>query len=506
MNQDVLFQYERFNLLEFNTLHDFVEYIDTKIKETDLYRLRFKFTADVVKVKPYNGSVYITVSQETSDGKKTEMTVIVWRNLAPAVMKNLLGFGIKDWNQLEHKKWEFQGKLSFYPERAQFSFWADSIAPQGESDILSRRQKIKEQLKKEGLLVEVEHNLLELEPIRMIALITSRTAQGYFDFLSNLMVPDNYRPITHLYESSMQGASTSQEVIRALDRVTTFCKKSGVKYDVIVLIRGGGGPSDLMYFDDYELAKHIAKTNAYIPVLTGIGHEKDETIPDYVAWRRFPTPTAVAKEISNQIKTYLESVNRWYSEINQRMDSILNVFSSKVEQDNYKMLSDSMRADISKTEKSNVESASFLLKSFTLKNYETALSFDFLGTLSNNISSKYVDVKKEIDDTVEKISSSLNYNLKNNSQDISNYDRILNDFDRIQLSYAQRLDSAKEELSKIGGPVSALLVGGAVVTKDGKFIKSKEEINEKDVLKINFYDGGVIVKTVDDNNGQNNSK
>ncbi|HQQ17667.1 MAG TPA: hypothetical protein PLI33_04270, partial [Fervidobacterium sp.] len=64
----------------------------------------------------------------------------------------------------------------------------------------------------------------------------------------------------------------------------------------------------------------------------------------------------------------------------------------------------------------------------------------------------------------------------------------------------------KEELSKIGGPVSALLVGGAVVTKEGKFIKSKEEINEKDVLKINFYDGGVIVKTVDDNNGQNNSK
>src|SRR5690606_23062763 len=116
MNQDVPFQYERFNLLEFNTLHDFVEYIDAKIKETDLYRLRFKFTADVVKVKPYSGSVYIAVSQETLDGKKTEMTVIVWRNLAPAVMKNLLGFGIKDWNQLEHKKWEFQGKLSFYPE------------------------------------------------------------------------------------------------------------------------------------------------------------------------------------------------------------------------------------------------------------------------------------------------------------------------------------------------------------------------------------------------------
>jgi len=169
------------------------------------------------------------------------------------------------------------------------------------------------------------------------------------------------------------------------------------------------------------------------------------------------------------------------------------------------MLSDSMKADISKTEKSNVESASFMLKSFTLKNYETALSFDFLRTLSNNISSKYIDVKKGIDDTVEGISSSLNYSLKNNSQDVSNYDRIVNDFDRIQLSYAQMLDSEKEELSKMGGPASALLVGGAVVTKDGRFVRSKEEIDEKDVLKINFYDGGVIVRTVDDNDGQNNS-
>lgn len=497
MNQEVLFQSEKSNLLEFNTLHDFVEYIDAKIKETDLYKLRFKFTADVVKVKPYNGSVYITVSQETPDGKKTEMTVLVWRNLASAIMKNLLGFEIRDWNQLEHKKWEFQGKLSFYPERAQFSFWADSIAPQGESDILNRRQKIKEQLKNEGLLVEVEHNLLELEPIRMIALVTSRTAQGYFDFLSNLLVPDSYRPITHLYESSMQGASTAQEVMRAFDRITTFCKEYGMKYDVIVLIRGGGGPSDLMYFDDYKLAKHIAKMNAYIPVLTGIGHEKDETIPDYVAWRRFPTPTAVAKEISNQIQTYLEYMNRWYNEINQRMDGLLEVSSTKVDQDNYRMLSNSLKSDISKIEKSSIESAKSISKSLTLKNYERELSLDFLKALSNNISSRYVDAKIKIDDIVGKISSSLNYNIEKNSQDISSSNGMMNDFDRVRLSYTQALDNVKEELWKIGGPVSSLLVGGAVVTRNGRFIRSREEINKDDILKVNFYDGVIAVKTID---------
>lgn len=496
MNQDTLFS-EGSDLLDFPTLRDLVEYIDAKIKETDLHRLRFKFSADVVKVKPYNGSMYITVSQETPDGKKTEITVIVWRNLAPAVARHLTGFGINEWNQLEHKKWEFQGKLSFYPERAQFSFWADSIAPQGESDILQRRQKIRELLKKEGLLVEVEHSLLELEPIKRIAVVTSRTAQGYFDFLSNLLVPDNYRPVVHLYESSMQGASTSHEVIRALDRVESFCREYGVKYDVIVLIRGGGGPSDLMYFDDYELAKRIAEMNAYIPVLTGIGHEKDETIPDYVAWQRFPTPTAVAKEISNQIQIYLEYINRRQSEITQRMDGFVSVLSTLVESDTYKMLSNSLKSSISAMDRLNIENANLVLKSFTLKSYEHDLSLDFLKNISNIIFARYNETIRNINSTAEAIPKTLTYNLAKSLQLVLSNERLLNDFDRIQLTYIESLDMIKEELSKTTSTVSVLSVGGAVITKDGIIIKSRKEIEQNDIVRINFYDGSIKAKTVE---------
>jgi len=133
--------------LNFETLRDFVEYVHSKLKETNILSQRYRFVADVVKVKPYNGALYITVSQEGTDGKKFELTVIVWKHLLKGIMSYLYSFGVRDIYDLEHKKWEFQGRLSFYPDRFQFSFWADSIAPQGESDILKRRQRIREELR-----------------------------------------------------------------------------------------------------------------------------------------------------------------------------------------------------------------------------------------------------------------------------------------------------------------------------------------------------------------------
>jgi len=260
--------------MEFPTLRDLVAFIQREVdQKTIITSTRIKFSADVVKAeKRQNGHVYITVSQETEDEKKIELTVVVWKNIVPAIEKVLVGFGLRSWQDLVNRKWEFQVTMRFYPERAQFSFQADTIAPQGESDILKRRKQITDQLRREGLLMEVQHSLEELQPITLIAVITSRSAQGYHDFLSNLLVPENYQPIVHLYESTMQGASTAQDVISALDKIEAFCNLYQIKYDVVVIIRGGGGPSDLMYFDDYELAKRIAKMNKFIPVLTGIGH------------------------------------------------------------------------------------------------------------------------------------------------------------------------------------------------------------------------------------------
>lgn len=502
--ENLSFRYSETYQTEFQSLREFVEYIDLRLRETEILKLRFKFVADVVKTKPYNGSLYITVSQETADGKKTELTVIVWKNLASAILTTL---GIKKLEELEHKKWIFQGKLSFYPERAQFSFWADSIAPQGESDILQRRQKIKELLKKEKLLMEEIHELSELEPIKRIAVITSKTAQGYFDFLSNLLVPDSIKPIVHLYESSMQGAATVQEVIKALDRIEQFCNENenNIKYDVVVLIRGGGGPSDLMYFDDYELAKRIAKMNNFIPVLTGIGHEKDETIPDFVAWKRFPTPTAVAKEISNQLKNYLDSVERSQKEFNQIMESKIDVINARLGKDTYKTLADTFER-IVKSQKDKIKDlGNVLYNSFSLKKYEKSLSHEFLSLISSKVNSKISDLQKIIESSKETLSKTTDMKLQAKTQVIEKHQNISEIVEKRYVNALNLLEKMREDLIKTGGPLSSLTFGGALITKSGQLISRKAQLSEGEIIDVHFLDGKISAKIEKSKNSFRNS-
>ena len=475
-------------IVEFPTLRDFVEYIDLRLKETDLIKTRFKFSADVVKVKPYNGSLYVTVSQETKDGRKTELTVIIWKNLTQTILRTL---GLKTPYELEHKKWEFQGRLSFYPDRSQFSFWADSVTPQGESDILQRRQKIKELLKREGLLTEVVHELSELEPIKYIAVITSKTAQGYFDFLSNLLVPDNMRPVVHLYESSMQGATTAEEVISALNRIELFCRKFMIKYDVIVIIRGGGGPSDLMYFDDYNLARRIAHMNNFIPVLTGIGHEKDETIPDFVAWRRFPTPTAVAKEISNQLKSYLDLTEASYREIKQLIFGRLQVITTKLSKDIKNVLDEVFSRNINKSNNELFKDAETLYRSFSFREYEKLLSQDFVKSLSNRIDFQISNLTKTFDQDKSVLAKTLSINIQSKNQQIEKLQKLSETVEKNHIDALNIVEHYREELVKIGGPLSALSFGGAIVTKSGTLIQRKEELKQNDEITVNFLDGSV---------------
>jgi exodeoxyribonuclease VII large subunit len=482
--------------LNFETLRDFVEYVHSKLKETNILSQRYRFVADVVKVKPYNGALYITVSQEGTDGKKFELTVIVWKHLLKGIMSYLYSFGVRDIYDLEHKKWEFQGRLSFYPDRFQFSFWADSIAPQGESDILKRRQRIREELRRQGLLMEVTHELSELEPIRLIAVITSKTAQGYFDFLSNLLVPDVYRPVIHLYESSMQGVSTAQEVIAALNRIELFCRTNNVRYDVIAIIRGGGGPSDLMFFDDLELAVRIAYMNKYIPVLTGIGHEKDETVADYVAWRRFPTPTAVAKEISNQLKGYIDDMEQSYRELSQRVSAVVGITEAKILSGIFNVLSDAFKNNVSISIRDIKEYARYLISKVSLSELESRISFDFVNNVSKKLDSKFSELEQLIANSLHAMSKDLSVNIERKTSELKSFENISAVMDKNYLSFYNRTEQMKMELESIGGPLKALAVGGALITKNGEIVNSVKQISSEDVIKINFVDGQVTSKVI----------
>ena len=141
--------------------------------------------------------------------------------------------------------------------------------------------------------------------IQRIAIISSATAAGYGDFINQLAGnPQGYQVYHQLFPSLMQGNEAVESLLSALDQVAEQAEK--LQLDAVVIIRGGGAQLDLDCFDDYRLALRIADFS--LPVLTGIGHERDETIADLVAHTRLKTPTAVAEFILSSFREYEENL------------------------------------------------------------------------------------------------------------------------------------------------------------------------------------------------------
>ena len=141
--------------------------------------------------------------------------------------------------------------------------------------------------------------------IQRIAIISSATAAGYGDFINQLAgSPQGYQVYYQLFPSLMQGNEAVDSLLSALNQVAEQAEK--LHLDAVVIIRGGGAQLDLDCFDDYRLALRIADFS--LPVLTGIGHERDETIADLVAHTRLKTPTAVAEFILSSFREYEENL------------------------------------------------------------------------------------------------------------------------------------------------------------------------------------------------------
>jgi len=166
-----------------------------------------------------------------------------------------------------------------------------------------KRQEIIQRLKDEGIFDMNRELPLPLVPQR-IAIISSETAAGYGDFMSQ--ITDNGRHFnfkTQLFPSLMQGEQAPKEIIASLLSINNQISA----FDLVIIIRGGGSQIDLDCFDDYELTSHIAQFP--IPIITGIGHERDETISDLVANTRLKTPTAVAEFLISGLERFNERLN-----------------------------------------------------------------------------------------------------------------------------------------------------------------------------------------------------
>lgn len=170
-------------------------------------------------------------------------------------------------------------------------------------DMARKRQEIIRQLKEEGVF-DLQRELQLPLFCQRIAVISSETAAGYGDFCRQLADnPYGFRFRTWLFPAVMQGEATEQSVISALNRINDVCDD----FDCVVIIRGGGATSDMSGFDTLSLAENVA--NFPLPIITGIGHDRDESILDMVSHTRVKTPTAAADLLVAHLKEVLDALN-----------------------------------------------------------------------------------------------------------------------------------------------------------------------------------------------------
>jgi exodeoxyribonuclease VII large subunit len=184
-------------------------------------------------------------------------------------------------------------------------------------EMARKKKEVIERLRKEGI---IERNrLLELPLVpQRIAVISSPTAAGYGDFFNHLDGNAfGYRFVHTLFPALMQGNEAEGSIIKALNRIR---KRQG-HFDLAVIIRGGGSSIDLSCFDSYALSSAVASFP--MPVITGIGHEKDDTVADIVAHTRMKTPTAVAEFIISGVRAFEEIVLGLETRIVNRMEEFL---------------------------------------------------------------------------------------------------------------------------------------------------------------------------------------
>ena len=227
--------------------------------------------------------------------------------------------------------------LKVYPqfhEAFGFSWIVTDIDPTYTlGDMARKRQEIIRQLKEEGVF-DLQKELTLPLFCQRIAVISSETAAGYGDFCNQLSNnPYGFQFETRLFPATMQGEATEQSIISALEKIYSLSLSSlhsplSTKFDCVVIIRGGGATSDMSGFDTLALAENVA--NFPLPIITGIGHDRDESILDMVSHTRVKTPTAAAALLIDHLKEVLDVIEGAQMLVTRYAQQKLSILNSQL--------------------------------------------------------------------------------------------------------------------------------------------------------------------------------
>jgi len=321
-------------------------------------------------------------------------------------------------------------------------------------DMARKRLEIIRQLKEEGVF-ELQKELRLPMFCQRIAVISSANAAGYGDFVNQLESNEyGFRFHTQLFPAIMQGEGVEQSVIAALNKIferlekedsSHFTLHSSLNFDCVVIIRGGGATSDLSGFDTLALAEHVA--NFPIPIITGIGHERDESVLDMVSHTRVKTPTAAAAFLISHLKGVLDAIE-------DAEQSIVLKVRQQMEMEKIRLLH-----------------------------------------LSQQIPSLYSLVKSRQETRLDRLQSSLQLSVSRRLQDERHRLDILSHnlppiAERKSLQEHHRLDLLREKLEALN-PELLLRRGYSITLNAGKIVKDASLLHPGDLIETRLQKGTV---------------
>ena len=431
-----------------NSLEYTVSELSTSIKriiEDNFDYIRLK--AEVGRVsKPKSGHIYLDLKDDTS-----VISGIIWKG------------SVNKLNILPQEGLEVvcTGKVTTYAGQSKYQIIIENIEPYGVGALMALLEKRKEKLLKENLFDDNFKKQIPFLPKR-IGVITSPTGAVIRDILHR--IEDRFPVNITVWPVKVQGDSSPEEIIDAIEGFHLLDQSNLEKPDVIIIARGGGSVEDLWGFNDEALVRKVFDSK--IPIISAIGHETDTTLIDLVADLRAPTPTAAAEMAVPVRKILITSVEDSY-------ERIKNYINNKIEFEERSLLL--LDKAIPKIE--------VMLKNYNLR-YKKASSILNISLVSMIKHYQDIFLRKTVSFKANMLTKNFNF-TKDDFLEVSKslINSTVNIFDK-KTNSLQLQSGLLDVLSH-----NSVLKRGFAIVKDkkSKIITSSKKIKEDEELMINFY-------------------
>lgn len=353
------------------------------------------------------------------------------------------------------------GAVSLYEARGDYQINIEQIREKGTGNLFEKFLQLKDKLEKLGLFDEENKLKIPTFP-KNIGIITSASGAALRDVLSILNKEQNYNQII-IYPSSVQGKEAADEICSAINKANAH-----QIVDVLILCRGGGSIEDLWSFNEEKVVQAIAQSR--LPIISGVGHETDFTLTDFVADMRAPTPTAAASVIQDRLSKLDEFFEHYLSTLQK---NITNLLKNKNQELDY-------------LEKRIVSPKDKLKRS---QEFIDSLKKQFITLLRK----EFLAAEKEINSLHKRLLAPQE-KIKQADEKIKNYKKaLLSNVFRIIKEHQSKINFIDEKLN-ILNPKNILAKGYSIVYNKTDVVKDSNKVNLNDTLDIQLHSGALLVQ------------